>query len=94
MCSISREALEKTHETVEEEPRFTTDGGLRKPDLIARKADQALVVDVQVVGEHISPDAAPVEKAAKYKHLRELIKERYNAKVVAFITVTLSYRGV
>lgn len=94
VVSYVKRAVEKTYQKVEEEPKFTTEMGLRKPDLIATKNNQALVIDAQIVGEHVDPDAAHDEKAAKYKHLEGMIKERYEVNEVAFTTVTLSYRGV
>lgn len=54
----------------------------------------ALVLDAQVVGEHINVDVAHTTKSEKYKDLREMIKKRYNVESVEFSSITLNYRGV
>ncbi|CAK9834256.1 Retrovirus-related Pol polyprotein from type-2 retrotransposable element R2DM [Anthophora retusa] len=89
-----KRALEKKYEKVEEEPHFKTDLGLRKPDLVAIQDDTALVLDAQVVSEHISLDTAHNTKIDKYKHLKEDITKRYGTTDVHYLTATLSYRGV
>ena len=37
---------------VEEEPHYRTQGGLRKPDIVATMSTLGLVIDAQIVGEH------------------------------------------
>ena len=94
VASYVKRSLEKTYEVVEEEPHFNTEQSLRKPDLIAVKGGKALVIDAQVVNEHVSPEMAHREKAAKYRGLEGGIRERFGVREVSFTTVTLLYRGV
>ena len=94
VASYVKRSLEKTYEVVEEEPQFNTERGLRKPDHIAVKGGKALVIDAQVVSEHCDLEVAHRKNAAKYRDLRERVRERFRVGEVSFTTVTLSYRGV
>lgn len=87
-------ALCKKCDSVEVEPCFVTDQGVRKPDLIAKKGTAAIVVDAQVVSEHIDLDSAHKKKSEKYHTLANVIKDRYGVTTVSFTSATLSYRGV
>lgn len=84
---------------VEEEPKVQTSVGLRKPDIIAVRSGEGVVVDVQVVSGQRPLDDAHREKRAKYGAHDELI-----AKVAARLDLpktrvrttscTISWRGV
>lgn len=89
-----KRALVKKCERVEEEPLFVTAEGNRKPDLIAIQQDKAIVLDAQIVSEHIDLDTAHTNKVEKYQPLNEAIKDRYVVNDVSYYTATLSYRGV
>lgn len=89
-----KRALYKKCEKVEEEPRFNTTDGIRKPDLVAKRGTTALVIDAQVVSEHMDLSTAHAEKARKYQPLEHDIKQRYAVHRVLFTSATLSYRGV
>lgn len=94
VTSYVKRALDKRHSKVEEEPHFISTVGLRKPDLIAIDEDSALVVDAQVVSEHIDLDIAHATKADKYRELENQIKRKYGVRSVGFYTATLNWRGV
>lgn len=94
IVSYVKRGLVKKYDTVEEEPRFSTTQGIRKPDLIAIKGSNALLIDAQVVGENVNLCSAHKNKIEKYKPLEVAIKSRYAVETVSFSSVTLSYRGV
>lgn len=94
IVSYVKRGLVKKYVTVEEEPRFSTTQGIRKPDLIAIKGSNALLIDAQVVGENVNLCSAHKNKIEKYKPLEVAIKSRYAVETVSFSSVTLSYRGV
>lgn len=83
---------------VEEEPRFQTSKGLRKPDIIAKTSNgEAVVIDVQVLSEQMDLNRAHKRKADYYRlntSLRNEILQRYNTTTVIFETVTVSCRGI
>lgn len=89
-----KRALGKRHDIVDEEPRFNIDSGLLKPDLVAKKGPTALVVDAQVISEHLDLTTAHNNKIKKYGHLADSIKDRYAVDRVLLTSATLSYRGV
>lgn len=94
VVSYIKRALTTKSEMIEEEPRFTTPGGLRKPDLIAVDGEKALVVDAQIVGEQLDLCTAHQSKIVKYEPLEAAIKEKYAVKSVIFTSATLSWRGI
>lgn len=89
-----KKALGLKYETVETEPRFETAEGLRKPDLLAREGNKAIIIDAQVVGEHVDVERAHEEKAAKYHLLKDAVMAKYRVREVSFTSTTLSYRGL
>lgn len=94
VVSYIKRALSKKYETVMEEPHFTTPEGLRKPNLVAINGPKALLIDAQVVSEHLELCSAHKTKVEKYEPLSNAIKSRYALQSVSFTTATLSYRGV
>lgn len=92
ITSYLKRGLPIKHERVEDEPHFNTSQGLRKPDLIAVKDNQALVIDAQVVGDQIDLDTAHTSKVEKYQPLENAIKDQYTVQHVLFATATLSTR--
>ncbi|KAK2577953.1 hypothetical protein KPH14_000752 [Odynerus spinipes] len=94
IVSYTTRALSKIYDTVDEEPRFITTEGLRKPDIIARSGRAALLLDVQVVSERADLEEAHKRKVEYYKPLEDAIRKRYNVQEVAFSSVTLSCRGI
>lgn len=79
---------------VEEEPHFQTPEGLRKPDLIAKRGNMAVLIDGQVVSEQADLARAQRMKAEKYQGLKRQIEERFGVKEVHFTAATLSARGI
>ncbi|CAK9834488.1 Retrovirus-related Pol polyprotein from type-2 retrotransposable element R2DM [Anthophora retusa] len=93
---IARSLRQKSN-MVEEEPRISTDEGYRKPDIVAKIGNEAIVIDAQVVGEQQNLNQAHQRKIDYYKRNNTLIqqvKERHGVDVVVFETVTVSARGV
>lgn len=83
---------------VEEEPKFQTSEGMRKPDLviISSNGEDALVIDVQVTGR-FELGQRNAEKASKYEKIvgfTGLVKHQYKVKKVSYAAVTISYVGI
>lgn len=78
------------------EPRFRTQHGLRKPDLIIYNNEKAIVLDVQVVsGRNMERDHNT--KISKYRDIpgfENIIKEKCSARTVEFQAFTISYKGL
>lgn len=89
-----KRALAKDYDNIVDEPHFTTEVGLRKPDLIATKGNRALVIDTQIIGENVDLAQAHKNKIEKYGLLEDSIKKRMNVQHVDFTSVTLSYKGI
>lgn len=89
-----KRGLQKKSEVVDEEPTFNTTEGIRKPDLIAKREDKAIVIDAQIVNENIDLTQAHKNKVEYYQSLKDAIKQRYHVDNVQFTSTTLSYRGV
>lgn len=82
--------------SVEKEPHIQTSSGLRKPDLILHGGNDAVVVDLNIVGCE-NMNEARSNKVAKYCDLPGLtgvIKNRYNVKKVSYEAITISYSGI
>lgn len=82
--------------TVEKEPHIQTSSGLRKPDLILHGGNDAVVIDLNVVGKENMSEARS-NKVAKYcdlPGLTEVIKDRFNVKKVSYEAITISYCGI
>lgn len=86
--------LEKQEYRVAIEPKFQTEAGLRKPDIVAWLGVTALVIDAQVVNDQIDLNSAHRRKSEYYRDLTVLIKETYGVQEVRFMSATLSWRGV
>lgn len=87
-------ALKKKYERVDVEPHFQTPEGLRKPDLVAKLGQTALVVDAQVVGEQVDLATAHERKTDYYQELRKDMEARYEVTSVVFTSATLTCRGL
>lgn len=81
-------------EVVDEEPTFVTPNVIRKPDLIAKQDDRAIVIDAQIVNESIDLTVAHKNNVEYYQCLKEATKQWYHVDQVHFTSTTLSYRGV
>lgn len=82
--------------TVEKEPHIQTSSGLRKPDLLLHGNNEAVVIDLNIVGRENMSESRSM-KVAKYCDLPGLtgiIKNRYNVKKVSYEAITISYCGV
>jgi hypothetical protein len=81
---------------VVKEPRFTTEVGLRKPDLLITRGTCTTSIDVQVVsGTHMKEDNAT--KKRKYREvpgLNDLIKAKCGSTTIKYEAVTMSYKGI
>lgn len=78
------------------EPRFKTEVGLRKPDLLITENGKTIVLDVQVVsGRDMKRDY--LQKCNKYREVRgleTLIKRKCISNTVEFQSLTISFKGV
>lgn len=82
--------------TVHLEPRLQTAEGIRKPDIVAVKQQEAFVIDAQVVSAGFDLRQAHRNKVAKYDVLdvtRE-IKDRFGVSKVGTTSVTLNWKGI
>lgn len=82
--------------TVEKEPQIQTPLGLRKPDLILHGGNEAVVIDLHIVGKENMREAR-CNKVAKYRDLpglTRIIKERYSVDLVSYEAITISYCGI
>lgn len=93
--------LKKLEYTTDCEPKFNTQGGLRKPDMIATMGKTSLVLDAQIVNDKHDLDRANKTKVDYYKNndsLTDLIKARYGSDTVLVLGITscdeLRSRGV
>lgn len=77
------------------EPHYTLQEGVLKPDLVAYKGEESLIIDAQVVGTKMGLGFLHHQKKAKYSgvELRRLIQERRTGPVMT-TTMTLNFRGV
>uniref|UniRef100_A0A6M2DU98 Putative reverse transcriptase n=1 Tax=Xenopsylla cheopis TaxID=163159 RepID=A0A6M2DU98_XENCH len=89
-----KRALEKKSSLVEVEPKFQTQGGLRKPDLLAVLGNRTLILDAQVVGSGVDLEEAHRKKIDYYKPLASLIMAKYGSSIVTFGSITLNNRGI
>lgn len=94
IVSYTSRALEVRGYRVQVEPEIQTEAGLRKPDLVAKKGDAAIVIDAQVVNDQIDLDTAHNNKVRYYRSIEDSIRARYDVRNVNFSSVTLSWRGL
>lgn len=96
VCSTLGGHMKSSGYTVVYEPRLITSVGPRKPDILAIKNGEAIVLDAQVVkGDNMERDFRT--KVAKYKDIPELgrlIGAKFAVTKVRYIAITLSYRGI
>lgn len=90
---LNKICTNRGHET-EMEPRFQTEAGLRKPDLVVKLGVTAVVVDAQVVNDQVNLDYAHTAKQDYYKNLERAVKTKYGVESVVFTSATLSWRGL
>ncbi|KAL0103807.1 hypothetical protein PUN28_017844 [Cardiocondyla obscurior] len=78
------------------EPRYNTELGLRKPDLVAVLGETAVVIDAQVVSEQTKLPEAHKRKAEYYNtpEIIRKIKETHGVRNVITTSATLSWRGI
>lgn len=78
------------------EPKFRTEVGLRKPDLLVTRGTETTLIDVQIVsGTHMKEDNAT--KRRKYRTvpgLEEQIQRLCGSTIVNYKAMTMSYKGV
>lgn len=78
------------------EPRFRTELGLRKPDLLISEGNKTIVLDVQIVsGRDMKRDY--LQKCSKYREIRgfeTLVKRKCFTNAVEFQSLTMSYKGL
>lgn len=82
--------------TIEKEPHIETQLGLRKPDLLLFGGDEAVVIDLHIVGKENMREAR-CNKVAKYRDLpglTRIIKDRYGVERVSYEAITVSYCGI
>lgn len=82
--------------TIEKEPHIQTQSGLRKPDLLLHGGNEAVVIDLHIVGKDYMSEAR-CNKVAKYRDLpgmTGIIKDRYNVDKVSYEAITVSYCGI
>lgn len=79
---------------VHEEPKFKTPEGLKKPDAIIIRGEEAILIDAQIVGERTDLDRQFRIKREKYQVLTGDIMNRYSVKHVTFTALTISSRGI
>lgn len=77
-----------------EEPRLKSEAGLLKPDLVINNDNVAHVVDVQVINDQYSLKAAHQQKARKYQHTTDLVRQLSGMQEVKYTSVTLTWGGV
>lgn len=94
LISYVKRNLENKAYNVELEPQFNLAGQIRKPDLIAQKGSNLIILDAQVVSEHDTLDLSHARKVAYYQSLVDVAKERYTATNVKLSSITLSWRGI
>ena len=90
------EELKKKSYMVEKEVHVRTSQGLLKPDIVIKKGNKAIVIDVQVV-QCTGLETSHRMKISKYRddpELNELIKAKYKVQEVTFDACTLSYKGI
>jgi hypothetical protein len=77
------------------EPRIHTTAGLKKPDIILHKDNQAFIVDAQVVTDATPLDVAHSNKIAHYDNdqIRQWCIQNLHVSTCHFSSLTLNWRG-
>lgn len=94
IVSYIAQGLRKQEYMVEVEPVIETAGGRRKPDVVAKLGQTALVIDAQVVNDQIDLDQAHRRKSDTYKNIDAELKKKYAVNSIEYTSATLSWRGV
>lgn len=82
--------------SVEKEPQLQTQQGLRKPDLILHGGNDAIVIDLHIVGMQNMKEARQ-NKVAKYRDIpgfTKLVQNKYKVGKVSYESITVSYCGI
>lgn len=77
---------------VHEEPVYETDGGRRKPDLVASRDDKAYIVDIQIVDPR-NISRTHQDKLNYYRPLQLSVADKLQVSEVDTLAVTLNWRG-
>lgn len=88
---VAKRLREKGWQVVEEQ-RYKTEVGTRIPDLVCRRDEQRVILDVQVVGTRVSLSDAHLAKTTKYM-LPSLLEQVGQGLRPLVSSITLSYRG-
>lgn len=99
VCRFLAAGLRDAGWRVSEEPRYRTNIGLRKPDLLATRNGVVNIIDTQVVNGATALDESHERKVTYYsgnEHLRQMIGQQHDVQpsVIKFSSCTLSWRGV
>uniref|UniRef100_A0A1A9VZG3 Reverse transcriptase domain-containing protein n=1 Tax=Glossina brevipalpis TaxID=37001 RepID=A0A1A9VZG3_9MUSC len=92
---VTKKLKEKGY-TVLEEKHLKTSEGLRKPDILALKNNEAIILDAQVVSDSTSLDIAHRRKKAYYNTVgvKNQINTELQHNVTTVSTIILSWRGI
>ena len=75
-------------------PHYRLEGQLRKPDLVAKKGQLAIILDAQVVSEQSDLWRAHQRKIEYYRSLFDQVRSVAQVTDVRVTSITLSCRGV
>ncbi|GBN17319.1 Retrovirus-related Pol polyprotein from type-2 retrotransposable element R2DM [Araneus ventricosus] len=92
-----KRALENRGHEVHSKPLYKTSLGNRKPDLIAKKDGELLVIDAQIVGEAVDLERADSRKIFYYRDNHKLdlaIQNQHGIPNISYLGATLNLRGV
>lgn len=96
ICDILVDEAKELGCEIHKEPRlFTVEGELRKPDLIFKLSNVAIVVDVTVRWEYDSNSLAQAarDKVEYYQHLEQQVKDHTGTDTVHFFGFPVGARG-
>lgn len=94
LVAYTVQALERADYEVHVEPKLSTEYGVRKPDIIAKKNDSALVIDTQVINDQYSLEVTHENKVRYYQIIEEDIRKWCNTQHTTFTSLTISWRGI
>ena len=94
VAAYIKRALVQKDFRVEEEPHYRLEGQLRKPDLVAKKGQLAIILDAQVVSEQTDLRRAHQRKIEYYRPLCDQVRSSAQVTDVRVTSITLSCRGV
>lgn len=96
ICGYVEQVLTSSRFQVLVEPRIQYGNTFRKPDLVAIKGNEALILDVAVVADNCDPNMPALDKINKYDQpeIRRRLHEMYDVSVYHFAGIVCSWRGV